>query len=339
MKSRTIYILALLVLLTVKAGAQQSSPTPTSGSSSSAANTQGAAAGEGAVTVGNYDVISSIELGVRAAEVNGDHDLYRSQLNYQPGFRVFDSSFLMRARKGAGGTFFDTFLVNSTGFGADPAGSLRISAQKDHWYRFDGSFRRNAYDSRLRNFALNEHRWQTKHKFSDFDLKLLPLNKKIRFNLGYSFDRNAGLVNTTWDYSGDEYPVLENYRSRANEYRMGVEANVGGVDLNFLQGFRYYKEDSNFFITGLNQGNNATDTSNLSGFARSQPTRSRVAFSRFGLHTLIAKSFDIGRQYYRQRPVSFPRTRRETEPPVRSRHDVGCQSKTQDFRYHPPLQV
>jgi hypothetical protein len=297
MKNRTIYILALLVLLTITAGAQTSTPTPTpSSSNSGGVNSQGEASGEG-VAVGNYDVISSIELGVRGASVNGDHDLYRSQLNYQPGFRVFDSSFLMRARKGTSGTLFDTFLVNSTGFGADPAGSLRISAQKDSWYRFDGSFRRNAYDSRLQNFALGEHRWQTKHKFSDFDLKLLPLNKKIRFNLGYSFDRNSGLVNTTWDYSGDEYPVLENYRSRANEYRMGVEANVGGIDLNFLQGLRYYKEDSNFFITALNQGNNPTDISSLSGFSRTQPTRSRVAFSRFGLHTLIAKSFDINARY------------------------------------------
>lgn len=295
MKSRTVYILVLLVLLTVKAAAQTSAPSPTPGSNGGGTNTQGEAAG--ALTVGNYDVISGIELGVRGASVNGDHDLYRSQLNYQPGFHVFDSSFLMRARKGTSGTLFDTFLVNSTGFGSDPAGSLRISAQKDSWYRFDGSFRRNAYDSRLRNLALGEHFWQTKHKFSDFDLKLLPLNKKIRFNLGYSFDRNSGLVNTTWDYSGDEYPVLQNNRSRANEYRMGMEANVGGVDLNFLQGLRYYKEDSNFFITGLNLGNNRTDTSNLSAFSRTQPTRSRVAFSRFGLHTLIAKSFDINARY------------------------------------------
>lgn len=296
MKSRAVYIswLLALLLLTMTASAQQPTPTPTPTGSGASTPDASSEAGE---AVGNYNVISSIELGVRGASVNGDHDLYRSQLNYQPGFRIFDSSFFMRARQGVTGTLFDTFLVNSTGWGADPAGSLRISAGKSKLYRFDANFRRNAYDSRLRNFALGQHFWQTKHKFGDFDLKLLPLNKHIRFNLGYSFDRDTGLVNATWDYSGDEYPVLQNYRSRSNEYRMGMEANVGGVDLNFLEGLRYYKEDSDYFITGLNQGNNRTDTSNLSSFARTQPTRSRVAFSRFGLHTLIAKQFDINARY------------------------------------------
>jgi hypothetical protein len=303
MRNRTVFILSLLVLLMVNARAQEPTPTPAKTQSSAGTPSNAPASDEGA-TYGNFNVISSVELGVRGASVDGDHDLYRSQLNYQPGFRIFDSSFLARAKDGTSGTLFDTLLVNSTGWGSDPAGSLRINVEKPKWYRFDGNFRRNSYDSRLVNFAnpfsntnvLGQHTWQTKHKFGDFDLKLLPLNRRIRFNLGYSFDRNSGPNTTTYDYSSDEYPVLYNFRTRANEYRFGVEGRVGGVDLNFLQGLRYYRDDP-LFISGLNRGNNATDITFLSSFQRSQPARGRVSYSRFSAHTLIAQQFDITARY------------------------------------------
>ena len=305
MRNRTLFILFLLVLLTASARAQQPTPTPASKTTSASAPAASGAT-DSDTTYGNYNITSSVELGVRGASVDGDHDLYRSQLNYQPGFRIFDSSFLARAKPGISGTLFDTLLVNSTGWGSDPSGSLRINVEKSKWYRFDGNFRRDAYDSRLVNFAnpfsstttnvLGQHTWQTKHKFGDFDLKILPLNRKIRFNLGYSMDRNSGLNSTTYDYSSDEYPLLYNYRTRANEYRFGAEGTVGGVDLSFLQGLRYYRDDP-LFTSGLNQGNNATDITFLSSLERSQPARGRVAYSRFSLHTLIAKVFDISARY------------------------------------------
>ena len=41
---------------------------------------------------GDYTVTSSVELGVRGLDVNGDHEKYRSDQNYRAGFRIFDSS-------------------------------------------------------------------------------------------------------------------------------------------------------------------------------------------------------------------------------------------------------
>ncbi|MBI3951264.1 MAG: hypothetical protein HY314_12515 [Acidobacteria bacterium] len=57
-----------------------------------------------------YTVTANVELGVRGVSVDGNADKYRSDLNYQLGFRLFDSSFLMRSN-GADGTPFDTLLV------------------------------------------------------------------------------------------------------------------------------------------------------------------------------------------------------------------------------------
>ena len=78
---------------------------------------------------GDYTIISSIEFGYRGLSVDGDHNKYQSDLNYKAGPRLFDSSFLMKAKDGKGG-LFDTLLVTSTGWGADPNGQLAIQRRE-----------------------------------------------------------------------------------------------------------------------------------------------------------------------------------------------------------------
>ena len=51
------------------------------------------------------------------------------------------------------GSLFETFLVNSTGWGADPQGNLRVSVEQPEWYRFDATYRRFKYFRFLNNFA------------------------------------------------------------------------------------------------------------------------------------------------------------------------------------------
>src|SRR6185503_1452808 len=86
-----------LVLLTNDARAQQPAA-PTSGTGKQiSANPEN----------GPYTVISSIEVGVRGIAIDGNADKYRSDLNYTPGFRIFDSSLLMKSKDGDG-LAFDT---------------------------------------------------------------------------------------------------------------------------------------------------------------------------------------------------------------------------------------
>ena len=101
---------------------------------------------------GNYTITSSIELGARGIRVGGDNNKFKSDLNYHAGVRLFDASFLARSKDGKGG-LFDTLLVTSSGWGADPSGNLRISMEKPKWYRFEGSYRRFKYFRFLNNIA------------------------------------------------------------------------------------------------------------------------------------------------------------------------------------------
>jgi hypothetical protein len=245
-----------------------------------------------------YTVNSSLEVGVRGVSIDGNADKFRSDLNYQPGVRLFDSSFLMRSN-GAGGAVLDSLLVTSTGWGGDPNGYVRINAEKLTWFKFDASVRQFDYFNSLRNFALNQHISNTSHKLGDFDLTLLPQNERIKFHLGYSMDRRHGSSLATYDYARDEFPVLAPVRSETNDYRFGVDAKVSVFDLSFQQGFRYFKEDTTYEIEVPNAGNNPTNFSALNTFHRDIPTRGRIPHTRFSAHTLLAKKVDItGRIIY-----------------------------------------
>jgi hypothetical protein len=261
---------------------------------------------------GNYEVVSSVELGARGLSIDGSREKYYSDLNYRQGFRVFDSSVLMRARQGYDNGLFDTLLVTSSGFGADPHGAVRVNVEKARLYKFDANFRRNAYNNQLSccntaqirtatypNVGLSTHFARTKHNMSDFDLRLLPTNRRIRFNAGYSNDRYRGPAGSSLSFIRDDYLIDENpWRSRSDEVRGGFESKIGGLDLNFTQGYRWFHYDSVF--TATNNAGQAPPPGNvvrLDTYRRENPTRGRAWYSRVSAHTQINNRFDITARY------------------------------------------
>lgn len=302
----------LLVLLTSVAIAQTPTPTPKKAD----AKKPSPAATEAGEDAGNYTIISSIEVGVRGLKVVGNLNKYKSDLNDKAGPRIFDSSFLMRSKDGHGG-LFDTLLVTSTGWGADPQGNLRISAEKPKWYRFEGTYRRFKYFRYLNNVVnpnwifspttfsvppnpiTGEHSFNTQTELGDFDLTLLPKNEKIRFNVGYSPERYSGPAFTSYHIGGNEFMFLGNLKSRANDFRVGADGKLGPIDFSFLQGFRRFRDDS-FINLGPTPGVNLNPAvASFTSFQRQEPTRGSVNYTRFNAHTLVAGKLDItGRVTY-----------------------------------------
>lgn len=314
-------VLASVASVASVARAQQPTPSP-SPKQSPAAKTESPAveAGEDA---GDYTIISSIEFGYRGLRVAGDLNKYRSDLNYKAGPRLFDSSFLMRAKDGKGG-LFDTLLVTATGWGADPHGNLRISVEKPKWYRFDGAYRRFKYFRFVNNLAnpnwvfspasfsvapnpvTGQHGYNTQTQLGDFDLTLLPKNETIRFNVGYSPERYSGPAFTNYHFGGNEFNLLSQLSSRARDFRIGADGKVGPIDFSFLQGFRLFRDDS-FINLGPTPGINVNPTAaSLTSFNRREPVRGNVDYTRFSVHTLVAKKLDItGRIVHSNATSSF----------------------------------
>lgn len=326
MKKCSTYLLltlSVLALLGTTASAQQG----TSASGAKATNNNTSKPADSTVTetpdkMGDYMVVGSLEFGYRGISVDGDHNKFQSDLNYKAGPRLFDSSFLMRSQDGDGG-LFDTLLVTSTGWGADPQGSFRINAEKPKWYRFDGTYRRFKYFRFLNSFAnpnwvfspttfsvppkvfSGEHGTDTRMQVGDFDVTILPKNETIRFNVGYSPERYDGPAFTNYHVGGNEFNLLNNARSRANDYRVGADGKLGPIDFSFLQGFRRFRDDS--FINQASPPINLNPTAaSLTSYHRDEPSRGSVDFTRFSLHTLVAQKLDItGRIIYSKAKSDF----------------------------------
>ncbi|HQR37734.1 MAG TPA: hypothetical protein PLF26_04975, partial [Blastocatellia bacterium] len=244
-------------------------------------------------TIGPYSVTSSMEVGWRGLRVEGNENTYKSDLNYQPGFKFNDSSLLLRTEPGTG-TLFDNLLVHVTGWDADPYGYVRVDADKLDWYTFNSTVRRSTYFNALPNIALGQHRDDTRHTFGDFNLILLPTNKPLRLRVGYGFDTRSGDTTSTEDYSRDEFPILAPARMHADTYTFGFDSTLGLWDFSFLQGFRHYKDDAVYYINGFEAGNDGPIVPTyLNTLNRDIPGRGQINFTRFNVHTFLNNMVDI----------------------------------------------
>ena len=304
-------IVLVLMFATGFVVAQQPSPSPSAKKSDSSDTPP-----ESGENAGDFTVISSLEFGYRGLRVDGDLNKYQSDLNYKAGPRLFDSSFLLRSREGKG-DLFKTLLVSSTGWGADPQGNVRLSVEQPEWYRFDATYRRFKYFRFLNTFAnpnwvfspttfnvppkptTGEHGYDTRVHLGDFDLTLLPKNRHIRFNVGYSPERYSGPAFTNYHSGGNEFNFLSQLRSRANDFRVGADGSLGPLNFSILQGFRRFRDDSVIDL-GVTRGINLNPSvANLTSFDRNEPARGSVNYTRFSLQTLVAKKLDItGRIIY-----------------------------------------
>jgi hypothetical protein len=315
----------ILALSAAATRAQQPAAKPSPSPQKSAdAKTQSSAPKAGD-TAGDYTVTSSIEIGVRGLRVGGDLNKYQSDLNYKAGPRLFDTSFLLKAKDGKR-ALLDSLLVTSTGWGADPYGHMGFSAENSKWFRFDGQYRRFRYFNFLNNFAnpttanatgtvvvlpaaTGRHGYDVRQQMGDFDVTLLPKNRRLRFNFGYSPERYSGLTFSTYHVGGGEFFFPAQTTSRANDFRVGADWRLGPVDFSLLQGFRRSKDDSVVDFSGAQTSYLATTTTNLTnltGFVRTQPVRGSTDYTRFSAHTFLARKLDMtGRLIYSNSNSAF----------------------------------
>ena len=159
------------------------------------------------------------------------------------------------------------------------------------------------------NPVTGEHGYDTRTQLGDFDLTILPKNRLIRFNIGYSPERYSGPAYTNYHSGGNEFNFLSNLRSRADDFRVGADGTVGPIDFSFLQGFRRFRDDS-FINLGTTPGINLNPAvASLTTFNRNEPTRGSIDYTRFSAHTLVAKKLDItGRIVYSDSDSTFTYT-------------------------------
>jgi hypothetical protein len=243
-------------------------------------------------TVSSYNFLQSFELGYRWNTDGGDTDMYRSTVNYTDGIRLLSSSLAVQSRDGHG-RLFDQILLNTLGLGNDPYEAVILRIEKNRWYRYDFTWRSNAYFNPALTISDGEHLIDTTRRLQDHDLTLFP-QSAIRFFLGYSRDTQSGPSLSTiqlFNSTGDEFPLFANIRNQQNEYRLGGEVRVLGFRLNVLRGWEDFKEDTQQILASPSLGLTPGGLSQLNSFVGVQPYHGTSPYWRVGL-------FREGKKYW-----------------------------------------
>jgi len=224
--------------------------------SSGNASSQSQPSDEGVSGLG-YAIHQSVDLGYRYTSRDGSSAMYDTLVNLQSGPRILDQTLSMQSQ-GQQGMPFDNLYVNSVGWGGDPNNFLRLRVDKNKWYNFQASFRRdqNFFDYDLLSNPLNPptsspnapvlnspSEFATTRRMSDVDLTLLP-QSKLSFRLGYSRNNMTGPSFTSL-HTGTDALLYQPWNTTVNDYRMGVDWKfLPGTVLSYDQTLDYYKGDT-----------------------------------------------------------------------------------------------
>ncbi len=244
-------------------------------------DTTGPASGQ---NISHYNILQSFETGYRFQTVGGNDGMYRSTVNYGNGIRLLSSSLSVQSRDGHG-SYFDQIVLNTQGLGNDPYQFATLRVEKNRVYRYDLTWRSNAYFNPALTIANGQHLIDTVHNLQDQDLTLFP-QSSLKFFLGYSRSTQTGPALSTiqlFDARGDEYPLFADIRRQQNEYRLGGEAKLLGFRLNVLHGWEDFKEDTPLSLSAPSLGNNPNDANQLNSYTQAQPYHGTSPYWRVAL--------------------------------------------------------
>jgi hypothetical protein len=219
-----VFMLALIFATAAKA---QNPQLPDQGPMQQTSETAGKASG-------NYTTQQNIEFGYRDSMIHGNLSNYDTFLNYGSGWRLFDYDLAMHSTNHRA-LLFDDLSFNNFGYGGDPNSVSRLRVDKNKWYDFRATYRRDEYFfnyNLLANplnpttfptpvaIANSPHVLNYDRHMQDYDLLLLP-ESRLRFRLGYSRVSTGGPGGT--GYEPTDAAPGSNVQAITNEYRLGLD--------------------------------------------------------------------------------------------------------------------
>lgn len=203
-----------------------------------------------------------LEIGYRFVDVDGNRDMYRSQINDREGILLRSLTF---ATGTVGGSFVDSLRVDAFDLGAGPAGRFRLEAGKTGLYRLRLDYRRMEFFSALPAFANplldrgiipGQHTYDRTRHLLDAEVEILP-NGVLSPIVGYSLNRYEGPARTTYDVGGDEFRLSSDLEDTEQEARIGVAFRTDNFSGRIVQGWRQFRETERLTLApGEGAGNN-----------------------------------------------------------------------------------
>jgi hypothetical protein len=191
------------------------------------------------VDSGNYNVQQTIDFGYRLNEVSGNYDTYDTFVNLQSGVRLFDYTLDMRSLN-HNGLLFDNLHFSNFGYGGDPNDVSRLHIDKNKWYEFDLSFRRD-------------------ENFWDYNLYANPLNPASLNPVGsITTGCYVGTPTATYPQGAPAYCSSPAVASATSPHSLNLVRRMQDYDLmllpqsrvRFRLGFSHDRDQGPGFLTG-----------------------------------------------------------------------------------------
>ena len=237
-----------------------------------------------------------LELGYRFVDVEGNEDMYRSQINEREGLLLRSLTFSTGT---VGGSFLDFLRVDAADLGIGPAGRFRLETGKSGTYRLRVDYRRMDFFSALPAFANplldrgiipGQHTYDRDRHVLDAEVEILP-NGAITPIVGYTLNRYDGPARTTYFVGTDEFRLASDLEDTEQEVRVGFGFRAGDFTGRIVQGWRQFKETERLTLApGESAGNNLTP---ILGTPQSLTDFDRV--SRVRTNVPVTTAFVTGR--------------------------------------------
>jgi len=209
------------------------------------------------------NVSGSVEVGYRGvSDVAGSMDTYRSVVNLNDGFRVFEFDLIVRDPKRK---LFEELTLFADSWG-DPYNTIRVDAERNKTYRFTFDYRNILYFNAIPSFAnpgpgdgilQSQRTFDVNRKLWNSDLEFRPGTRIVPY-LGFSQDSGDGHGVVPYVAIGNEYPISTRYRDHTDDYRGGVRFEMNRWHLTVEQGGATFKDDQEVFTGELNHGNRSS---------------------------------------------------------------------------------
>ncbi len=202
-----------------------------------------------------------LELGFRLVDVDGNEDMYRTQIDEEEGLLL--KYFTIRSTDERG--LFDYYRVDARDLGESPAGSLRFEGGRSGLFETRLFYRRADSYSALPAYANpllgegiipGQHTWDRTRQIADFDVEILAFDRIVPF-FGYTWSDFDGPGTTTYNFGQDEFLLRNDLSETSNEFRIGASFNYDRIYGVVTQGWRRFDGDEKLSLSsGAGQGNN-----------------------------------------------------------------------------------
>ncbi len=207
----------------------------------------------------------TLDLGYRwESGFRGSRDLYRSQLDYGEGPKLFGADFFTSSPEDAN-RFFDRLEFSFSDWGGEPYSSVRVRAGREGVYELRFDYRSARYFNSIPGFAnpffaagdlSSQHRFDLAQRGADLEVRFRP-GKRVSPHAFWRRTSRTGPFVTTLAADGDEFLLRADADQISNDLGGGVLLEWPRLTLSLEQGFRWFRDETVLTADGFQEGNSS----------------------------------------------------------------------------------